>query len=147
MANFNSVQVTNNMPVPSHGIGSDTKCQHFQVVLTGAAGAADTINFGDLPSYAVPVEVLIRSTGAAVGLTVGIPADADGFFAAAAVTANVPLRSVTGSLLGRNIGRGAKRVLGTVGTSYAAGTIDLFVFYVVEDVGVADVGYPNIAAA
>jgi hypothetical protein len=147
MANFNSVQVTNDMPIPSHGDASSTKCQHFQVTL-GAAGAnADTINFGDLPDYAVPVEALIRSTGAIASITVGVPADPDGLFAGAAVTANVPLRSATGTLLGRNIGRGIKRVLGTLGGVAAVGTIDLFVFYVVEDQGLAGVGYPNIAAA
>lgn len=147
MANFNSVQVTNNMPVPSHGYGSDVKCQHFQVVLDVAGANADTIQFGDLPSYAVPVEALLRSTAAVASITVGVPADPNGIYDAAAVVANVPLRSALATMFGRNIGRGAKRVLGTLGGVAAVGTIDLFVFYTVEDIGVSGVGYPNIAVA
>lgn len=144
MANFQSKQVAQDMPVPSHGDASSAKCQHFQVTL-GAAGAnADTIQFGDLPDYAVPVEAIITSTAAVAGIDVGFGADTDGLFDGVALTANVPLRTALATQLNKNTGRGLTPVVGTLTGVAAVGTIDLTIFYVVEDYGD---GYPRVAAA
>lgn len=145
MANFQSIQVRDDMPIPSHGDASSVKGQHFQVVLGVAGAAADTIEFGSLPDYAVPVEAILMSTAAVAGIDVGFGGDADGLFDGVALTANVPLRTALAPQLFKNTGRGLTPVTGTFNTGAAAvGTLNLMIFYVVEDHGV---GYPVVAAA
>ena len=144
MATFNSQQVTDKMPIPSHGYASSTKCQHFSMLL-GATAAADIINLGDLPDYAVPVEVIVHATAAITALTVGTVAAPAGLMASAAVAANVPLRTALATDLFKNYGLGKRRVTATVGgTGGSAGTLNVAVFYLAEDRGV---GYPFVAAA
>ena len=143
MATFNSQQVTDKMPIPSHGYASSTKCQHFSIAL-GATAAADIINLGDLPDYAVPVEIIVHST-VAITLSVGTTATPAGLMASAAAAANVPLRSALATELFKNYGLGTRRVIATVGgAGAAAGTLNVAVFYLVEDQGV---GYPYAASA
>ena len=143
MATFNSQQVTDKMPIPSHGYASSTKCQHFSMLL-GATAAADIINLGDLPDYAVPVEIIVHST-VAITLSVGTTATPAGLMASAAAAANVPLRSALATELFKNYGLGTRRVTATVGgAGAAAGVLNVAVFYLVEDQGV---GYPYAASA
>lgn len=143
MATFKSLQVTNQMPIPSHGMGSGTKSAHFQIAL-GATAAADVIQLGYLPDYAVPVEVIVHHTAAITGVTIGTTAAPAGLMANAAVVANVPLRTASAPELFKNVGLGQRLVTATVGaTGGSAGTLNVLVLYVVEDQGV---GYPFTAA-
>lgn len=144
MATFQSQQVTNKMPIPSHGPASSVKAAHFQIAL-GATAAADVIQLGYLPDYAVPINVTVHHTAAMTGLAVGTVADPDGLMANAAVVANVPLRTASAPELFKNTGLGARLVTATVGgTGGSAGTLNVCVEYLVEDQGV---GYPFTAAA
>ena len=122
-------------------MASSTKTAHFQITL-GTTNAADIIELGDLPDYAVPVEVMVHST-AAISLSVGTVAAPAGLMANAAVTANVPLRTASAPELFKNVGLGQRRVRATVGTGGTAGVLNVAVQYVVEDAGV---GYPLTAA-
>lgn len=145
MATFKSLQVTNKMPIPSHGDASSAKCQHFQIVL-GATAAADVIELGYLPDYAVPVELIVHHTAAITGLSVGTAADPDGLMPNTAVVANTPLRATGACVeLYKNLGLGGRLITATVGgTGGSAGTLNVCIFYVCEDAGV---GYPLTAAA
>lgn len=144
MATFQSLQVANQMPVPSHGNASSTKTAHFQIAL-GATAAADVIQLGYLPDYAVPVEVIVHHTAAITALTVGTTAAPAGLMASAAVAANTPLRTASAPELFKNVGLNQRLVTATVGgTGGSAGTLNVAVQYVIEDQGV---GYPFTAAA
>lgn len=145
MANFQSKQIADNMPIPSHGDASSLKVQHFQVVLGSAGANADTIEFGYLPDYAVPVQVTCRSTAAVAGIDIGYASDPDGLVDGLALTAGVPAVSTAAApLLFQNTGRGLRKVIGTFTGVAAVGTLDVAVLYAVEDYGVA---YPYVAAA
>jgi len=144
MATFKSRQVTDNMPIPSHGMASGTKTAHFAIDL-GATAAADVIQLGYLPDYAVPVEVLVHHTAAITGLSVGTTAAPAGLMANAAVAANTPLRTASAPELFKNVGIGQRLVTATVGgTGGSAGTLNVSIQYVIEDQGV---GYPFKPAA
>lgn len=141
MANVQSFQVQNDTPIASHGMGSDVKVARFQVTLPITADD-DTIEFGFLPQYAVPVEVILHHTAVFVG-DIGITGDGDGFFDGVTTVANVPLRSALSTLIGKNVGDAPVAVTGEATGAGTAGTLNLIVFYVVEDQGVA---YPYVAA-
>lgn len=141
MANIQSFQVQNDTPVASHGLGSDVKVARFQVAMPVTANA-DTIQFGMLPHYAVPVDATIVSTGTA-SVDVGITGDGDGFFDGITLVANVPQRTALSTLLGKNVGLGGVAVTGLCNGAGTAGTLNLIIHYVVEDAGVA---YPFVAA-
>ena len=144
MPTFRSRQVTERMPIHSHGDASSIKAAHFQIEL-GATAAADVIELGYLPDYAVPVDVTVHHTAGITGLSVGTAAAPAGLMANAAVSANVPLRTASGPQLFRNTGLGKRLVTATVGTGGgSAGTLNVMVEYLVEDQGV---GYPFTAAA
>jgi hypothetical protein len=142
VANVQSFQVQNDTPVASHGMGSDVKCARFQVTMPITANL-DTIEFGYLPQYAVPVEVIAHCTAAHANIDIGITGDGDGFFDGVALVANVPLRSALSTLIGKNVGASPVAVTGLSNGAGAAGTLNLVIFYVVEDAGVA---YPYVAA-
>lgn len=147
MANFQSKQIIGKMPVPSHGMASKVSCQHFQVAL-GAAGAnADTIELGFLPDFAVPVDVVCKSTAAVAGMDIGYASDGDGLIDGLALVANVPTRQtgVALPLMFQNTGRGLRKVVGTFTGVAAIGTLDVAISYLVED-GPGE-GYPYVAAA
>lgn len=141
MANIQSFQVQNDTPIASHGMGGDVKVARFQVTLPITANA-DTIEFGRLPDYAVPVEVLVTHTAVFVG-DIGITGDGDGFFDGITTVANVPQRSALSTLIGKNVGLGGVAVTGLATGAGTAGTMNLCIFYIVEDQGVA---YPYVAA-
>lgn len=141
MANIQSRHISEEMPIPSHGYGANTKCARYQVTMPATANA-DTIEFGYLPDYAVPVEVVAHCTAAHANIDIGVTGDEDGFFDGAALVANVPLRTALSTLIGKNSGLGKVKVTGLSNGVGAAGILNLMVFYVVEDQGVA---YPYVA--
>ena len=141
MANIQSFQVQNDTPVASHGMGSDVKVARFQVTMPVTANA-DTIQFGTLPQYAVPIDATLHTTGTFSG-DVGITGDGDGLFDGVTLVANVPLRTALSTLIGKNVGSTPVAVVGTATGAGTAGTLNLIVHYVVEDQGVA---YPYVAA-
>ena len=141
MANVQSFQVQNDTPIASHGMGSDVKCARFQVTMPITANA-DTIQFGYLPQYAVPIGARIISTGTA-SVDVGITGDGDGFFDGITLVANVPQQTALSTLLGKNVGATPVAVTGLCNGAGTAGTLNLMIEYVVEDAGVA---YPYVAA-
>lgn len=141
MANVNSFQVTNDTPVPSHGYGSNVKTAHFVVTLPITANL-DTIAFGRLPSYAVPVDARLVCSSVVVA-DIGITGDGDGFFDGITTVANVPQRTALSTLLGENVGVNGVAVTGLCNGAGTAGTLHLFIDYLVEDAGVA---YSYIAA-
>lgn len=141
MANVQSFQVQNETPVASHGLGSAVHCARFQVTLPITADN-DTIEFGFLPAYAVPVELVLHHTAVFVG-DIGITGDGDGFFDGVTTVANVPLRSALSTQIGKNVGAAPVAVTGEATGAGTAGTMNLLVFYTIEDVGVA---YPYVAA-
>lgn len=141
MATVQSFQVQNDTPVASHGMGGDVKVARFQVTMPITANL-DTIQFGYLPQYAVPVGARIISTGTAL-LDVGITGDGDGFFDGITLVANVPQNTALSTLLGKNVGATPVAVTGLCNGAGTAGTLNLFIEYIVEDAGVA---YPYVAA-
>lgn len=141
MANVQSFQIAQDTPVASHGMGSDMKVARFQVNMPVTA-AADTIEFGYLPQYAVIVGASLHSTGTFAG-DVGIPADPDGVFDGVTVTANTISRATLSTLIGKNVGPNPVKVSGVATGAGTAGTLNLVIEYVVEDQGVA---YPYVAA-
>ena len=142
MANVQSFQIQNETPNASHGMGGDVKVARFQVTLPATA-AADTIEFGYLPRYAVPVEAILHSgAGTFVG-DVGVPTDPDGLFDGVTTVANTMLRATLATSIGKNVGSEAVKVTGTATGAGTAGILNLIVFYIVEDAGVA---YPFVAA-
>lgn len=142
MANVQSFQIQNKTPIASHGMGGDEKVMRFQVAMPVTA-AADTIEFGYLPDYAVITGAEIVSTATAA-LDVGTAIDPDGIFDGITLAANVPQRTVLSTLMGKNLGLGPVKVTGVATGAGTAGTLNLFVRYVVEDAGVA---YPFVAPA
>lgn len=141
MANIQSFQVAQNTPVASHGMGGDVKVMHFVVTMPVTANA-DTIEFGRLPDYAVPIGARIIHTATA-SVDVGITGDGDGFFDGITLAANVPQQTALSTLLGKNVGLGGVAVTGVCNGAGTAGTLHLFIEYIVEDAGVA---YSYIAA-
>lgn len=142
MANIQSFQIQNETPIASHGMGSDIKVARFQVTLPVTANA-DTIEFGYLPQYAVPVEAILHSGAGTFTGDIGITADGDGLFDGVTTVANTMLRATLATLIGKNVGATPAKVTGLATGAGTAGTLQLIVMYVVEDQGVA---YPFVAA-
>lgn len=141
MANIQSFQVQNETPIASHGMGGNEKVMRFQVTLPVTA-ADDTIEFGFLPDYAVVTGAEVITTATFTG-DIGITGDGDGLFDGITLAANVPQRTALSTLMGKNVGLGPVAVIGTATGAGTAGTMNLFVRYVVEEPGEA---YPYVAA-
>jgi len=147
MATYKSQQVTDEMPIASHGL-PNTHTARFSVTLGAAVTTADVIQFGYVPTYARIVDATLvttdMDTGATLTFNVGDAGDVDRLFAVASGQAAAVTRMsvVTGfgyryDTLGGTLITGAVAANPTGGT---AGTITLFLSYVVEDDGV---GYPD----
>lgn len=141
MANVQSFHIQNKTPIASHGHGGNEKVMRFQVTMPVTA-AADTIEFGYLPDYAVITGAEIISTGAAL-LDVGVTGDGDGIFDGITLVANVPQRTLLSTVMGQNLGMGPIAVTGVCNGDGVASTLNLIIRYVVEEPGVA---YPFVAA-
>jgi len=147
MATYSSQQVADQMPISSHGLGS-TRVARFPVALTAAVTTADVIRFGYLPIYARVVDATLMSTdidtnaGPTVTINVGDAGDVDRLFAVSTVgqAGTVARMSVTTGFGYRydaeTLITGAFAANAATGV---AGTLTLFITYVVEDTGV---GYP-----
>ena len=142
MANIQSFSIINETPIASHGMGADIKVARFQVTLPVTA-TNDTIEFGYLPQYAVPISAILHSgAGTFVG-DVGVPTDPDGLFDGVTTVAQTSLRNTLSTLVGKNVGAVPVKVTGIATGAGTAGILNLIVEYVVEDAGVA---YPFVAA-
>ncbi len=142
MANVQSFQIQQNTPIASHGMGSDVKVARFQVNLPITA-TNDTIEFGYLPQYAVPINAILHSgAGTFVG-DVGVPTDTDGLFDGVTTVANTMLRATLATSIGKNVGPTPVKVTGIATGAGTSGILNLIIEYVVEDQGVA---YPFVAA-
>lgn len=147
MTVYQSVNVSEKRPIRSHGFAVDTKCERFRVSVGAALTTADVLQFGYLPRYARVVDsILVASdldtNGApTLALNVGDAADPDRLFAAANVAqAGTAARMTAVTGFGyrydtRTLITGAPSTNAATGV---AGTIDLYVFYVVDDPGVGD---------
>lgn len=145
MATYQSRQVSEIMPIPSHGLAVDTKCQRFTVTIGAALTTADNIEFGRVPDYARVVDATLVATdldtngSPTLTLNVGDAGDADRFFAAATVGqtgAAARMSVLTG--FGYRYPKGGGLITGKPAANAAtgvAGTIDLYLFYVVDDPG------------
>jgi len=148
MATYKSTQVTDQMPIPSHGLASYVNSQRFVVTLGAAITTADVLQFGYLPKFARVLDMILKATdvdtGAtpAITLNVGDAGDPDRFFAASTAGQAggvVRMSAATGFNVRFDDGvliTGAAAVNPAAG---AAGSLELTVFYAVEDTGV---GYP-----
>lgn len=142
MANIQSFQIANDTPVASHGMGGDVKVARFQVQMPVTA-TNDTIEFGYLPHYAVPLTAVLHGTGTFTG-DVGIPTDPDGLFDGVTTVANTSLRNTLATAIGKNVGPDLVKVTGIATGAGTAGVLNLIVEYIVEDgPGVA---YPFVPA-
>lgn len=148
MATYQSQQVQDEMPIPSHGLASNVHCQRFKVVLSAAVTTATVIQFGYLPAYARVVDAILKSTDldtgvAAITLHVGDAGDVDRFFQSSTVG-----QAGTVERMSKAVGFGyrydtATLITGAVAVdpaTGAAGELELYMFYTIEDDGV---GYPD----
>lgn len=149
MATYSSQQVTDRMPIPSHGFGSSVYCQRFKITTTAALTTSDVLRFGYLPKYARVVDAWLKASDLdtngtpTIALNVGDSGDADRLFAASTV-------AQTGTVAKMTVATGfgyryddETLITGAPSTNAAtgaAGTIELAVFYTIEDDGV---GYPD----
>lgn len=149
MATYKSQQVTDRMPIPSHGLGDSVYCQRFKITTTGALTTADVLQFGYLPKYARVVDATIKASdldtngSPTLTLNVGDAGDADRLFAASTVgQAGTAARMSVATGFGyryddETLITGAPAANAATGV---AGTIELLVSFTIEDDGV---GYPD----
>jgi len=149
MATYQSQQVQDEMPIPSHGEASTVRCQRFKVTVSAALTTSDAIQFGYVPHYARIVDAVLKASdldtngSPTLTLNVGDAGDADRLFAASTVG-----QAGTTARMTATTGFGYRYDTPTLITGVpsanaatgAAGTIELFLFYTVEDDGV---GYPD----
>lgn len=149
MATYSSQQVTDRMPIPSHGFGSSVYCQRFKITTTAALTTSDVLQFGYLPKYARVVDAWLKASDLdtngtpTLAINVGDAADADRLFAASTVG-----QAGTAAKMSVATGFGYRYddetlITGAPSTNAATGatgTIELAVFYTIEDDGV---GYPD----
>ncbi len=147
MATYKSPQVTAEMPIPSHGL-PNTHTVRYPVTLGAAITTADVIQFGYVPTFARIVDATLVTTdmdaGATLTFNVGDAGDVDRLFAAASGQAAAVTRMTATTGFGyRYDTLGGTMITGAIAanpTTGAAGTITLFLTFVVEDDGE---GYPD----
>ena len=149
MATYQSQQVQDEMPIPSHGPASSVKVQRFPVTISAALTTSDAIQFGYLPIYARVIDAYLEATDMdtngtpTLAFNIGDAGDVDRLFAAttAGQAAGVTRMTATTGFGHRydetTLITGAPSTNAATG---AAGTLTLTILYVVEDDGV---GYPD----
>lgn len=147
MATYRSQQVTDEMPITSHGL-ANTHTVRFPVAVSTAA-TTDVLEFGYVPIYARIVDATLIATDIDTGATptvtinVGDSGDVDRLFAASTIgqTGGVA-RMATTTGFGHRYGATTliTGAFAAAAATAAAGTITLILTYVVEDDGV---GYPD----
>jgi hypothetical protein len=149
MATYNSQQVTDKMPIASHGLGSSLKVARFPVTIGAALTTDDVINFGYMPIYARVIDAYLEATdmdtggSPALAFNIGDSGDADRLFAASTAGQAAGITRMTVAT-GFGHRYDAKTLItgapSTNPATGAAGTLTLTVLFVVEDDGV---GYPD----
>ncbi|MES2904410.1 MAG: hypothetical protein V4696_09525 [Pseudomonadota bacterium] len=149
MATYQSQQVSDRMPIPSHGYGGSVYCQRFPLTITAALTTADVLQFGYLPKYARVVDALLEASdmdtngSPTLAFNIGDAGDVDRLFAASTAGQAAGITRMT---LATGFGyryddetliTGAPSTNAATG---AAGTLALYVWFVIEDDGV---GYPD----
>lgn len=150
MATYQSLQVANKMPIQSHGLASSVYCDRFVIQTTASLTTADILQFGYAPQFARIVDSWLKATdldtngSPTIALNVGDAGDVDRFFAASNVGQAGTIARMT-ALTGFGYKYSSKTLItGAPSTNAAtgvAGTIELALFYVIEDDGV---GYPSV---
>lgn len=149
MATYQSEQVSQKMPIPSHGLGSYANTVRFKVTLGAAPTTSDTIQFGYVPKYARIVDAILKASDMdtngtpTLALNIGDAGDADRLFAASQVGRTGSIERMTATTGFGYRYEDKTLITGVASTNAAtgaAGTLELFLTYVVEDDGV---GYPD----
>lgn len=149
MATYQSQQVQDEMPIPSHGEASSVRCQRFVVTIGAALTTADAIQFGYMPAYARTVDATVQGTDMdtngtpTLAFNIGDAGDVDRLFAASIVgqaAGIVRMTATTGFGYRYDTPTLITGAPSTNAATGAAGTLTLYVWYVVEDDGV---GYPD----
>lgn len=149
MATYNSQQVTDRMPIPSHGLASYVNVSRFPVTIGAALTTDDVINFGYLPIYARVIDAYLEASDMdthgtpTLAFNIGDSGDADRLFAASIAGQAAGITRMTVAT-GFGHRYDAKTLItgapSTSAATGAAGTLTLTVLFVVEDDGV---GYPD----
>lgn len=149
MATYSSQQVTDKMPIPSHGRASYLNVQRFPLTITAALTTADVLQFGYLPIYARVIDAYLEATdmdtngSPTLAFNIGDAGDVDRLFAASTAGQAAGVTRMT-AVTGFGHRYDTKTLItGAPSTNAAtgvAGTLALTVIYVVEDDGV---GYPD----
>lgn len=149
MATYQSQQVSDEMPIASHGEASTLRVLRAKLTITAALTTADVFQFGYLPKYARVIDATLKATDMdtngtpTLALNIGDAGDVDRLFAAttAGQAAGVTRMSAATGFFHRyddeTLITGAPSTNAATG---AAGTLELAITYVVEDDGV---GYPD----
>jgi hypothetical protein len=149
MATYQSQQVQDEMPIASHGEAGTVRCQRFKVTISAALTTSDTIEFGYVPHYARIVDAVLKGTDMdtngtpTLAFNVGDADDADRLFAASTVGQAAGIARMTATTGFGHRYDDPTLIVGVPSTNAAtgaAGTLELFLYYVVEDDGV---GYPD----
>jgi hypothetical protein len=149
MATYQSQQVQDEMPIPSHGFGSSCYCQRFPVTITAALTTSDVIQFGYVPKFARVVDAILVGTDMdtngtpTLAFNVGDAGDADRLFSAAVTGQTAVATRMTATTGFGHRYDDETLITGAPSTNAAtgaAGTLTLYLFYTIEDDGV---GYPD----
>lgn len=142
MATYSSSAYTNKAPFATHGIAANCKAAFFTVTCAAAPATTDTINFGYLPKNARVLLAVLESTdmdtngSPTLTLNVGDAGDADRYFAASTVGQTGTLSSAIATTGAGYLTTDKTLITGVANANAAtgaAGTLNLTVFYAVED--------------
>lgn len=125
--NYQGIQI--NEPIASHGLAQTLKVAHYRVNLPNTV-AGDTIDFGLLPHFSVPLSASMYAEGTFTG---DISIDGAAVFLAQATGSNTVVRSSGSAVYGRSVGMEPVRVTGKATASGTVGRLDLFIMYDVDD--------------
>lgn len=142
MATYSSSQYTNTNPFPSHGLSGNVKALHARVTCTAAPSTSDTLNFFYLPKNARVLFAVLEASdmdtngSPTITLNIGDSGDADRYFAASTVAQAGTLSTAIATTGHGYITTDKTLITGVANANAAtgaAGTIDLTMFYVVEE--------------
>lgn len=149
MATYNSQQVTDKMPITSHGLAGKLMAFRFPVTIGAALTTSDVINFGYVPKYFRVIDAYLEATdmdtngSPTLAFNIGDAGDVDRLFAATTAGQAAGVTRMT-AVTGFGYRYDDKTLLtgapSTNAATGAAGTLALTVIGVVEDDGV---GYPD----
>lgn len=141
MATYSSSNYTNNTPVSAHGDAGEIQNFYALVTCTAAPATTDTINFGYLPANARIISAVLKGSdmdtgGPTLTINVGDAGAAARYFSASAAAGNGTVDRAM-AVAGQFYKTTAKTLITGVAqanaTTPAAGTLELAIQYVVED--------------